>query len=56
LRLEGRFFLTPNIFAFAGWDDPRWSARSSLLVGAGITWRDEDLKYLLGTAASLGGR
>lgn len=56
LRLEGRYFLTPNIFAFAGWDDPTWSARSSLLVGAGITWRDEDLKYLLGTAASLGGR
>ncbi|MCS7183344.1 MAG: MCE family protein [Thermoanaerobaculum sp.] len=56
LRLEGRYFLTPNIFAFAGWDDPRWSARSSLLVGAGITWRDEDLKYLLGTAASFGGR
>lgn len=56
LRLEGRYFLTPNIFAFAGWDDPRWSARSSLLLGAGVTWRDEDLKYLLGTAAALGGR
>jgi len=56
LRLEGRYFLTPNVFAFAGWDDPRWSTRSSLLVGAGITWRDEDLKYLLGTAASLGGK
>jgi phospholipid/cholesterol/gamma-HCH transport system substrate-binding protein len=56
LRLEGRYFLTPNIFAFAGWDDPRWSARSSAFVGAGITWRDEDLKYLLGTAASFGGK
>lgn len=56
LRLEGRYFLTPNVFAFAGWDDPRWKTRSSVLLGAGITWTDEDLKYLLGTAASLGGR
>jgi len=52
LRLEGRWFFNRNIYAFAGWDDPRWSPRSSAIIGAGVTWTDEDLKYLLGTAAS----
>lgn len=56
LRLEGRYFLNRNIFAFAGWNDPRWSQRSSVLLGGGVTWRDEDLKYLLGTVSSLAGR
>jgi phospholipid/cholesterol/gamma-HCH transport system substrate-binding protein len=55
LRLEGRYYLTHNIFAYTGWDDPVWARRSSVLFGAGITWTDEDLKYLLGTAASFGG-
>ncbi|MFI5166591.1 MAG: MlaD family protein [Thermoanaerobaculales bacterium] len=55
LRFEGRYFITRNIFAFAGWDDPVWKQRSSVLFGGGVTWRDEDLKYLLGTAASFGG-
>lgn len=54
LRLEGRYFLTRNIFAFAGWDDPTWSKGSSAILGGGVTWGDEDLKYLLGTAASFG--
>jgi hypothetical protein len=52
LRLEGRYFITKNLFAFAGWDDPTWSERSSVLFGGGVTWGDEDLKYLLGTASS----
>lgn len=54
LRLEGRYFFTRNLFAFAGWDDPRWAERSSAIIGGGVTWGDEDLKYLLGTAASFG--
>lgn len=54
LRLETRYFLNNNLFAFAGWDDPVWSQRSSVLFGGGVTWRDEDLKYLLGTAAAFG--
>lgn len=54
LRLETRYFFGGNFFAFAGWDDPRWSRRSSVLFGGGVTWRDEDLKYLLGTAAAFG--
>lgn len=56
LRLEGRYFINRNIFAFAGWNDPRWSDRSSVLLGGGVTWRDDDLKYLLGGLSSLAGR
>lgn len=52
LRLEGRYFLTKNVFAFAGWDDPTYSQRRSVLFGGGVTWVDEDLKYLLGTIGS----
>lgn len=54
LRLEGRWQINRNLFAFAGWDDPTWSERSSVIVGGGIKWNDEDLKYLLGTMSSLG--
>jgi phospholipid/cholesterol/gamma-HCH transport system substrate-binding protein len=54
VRFEGRYFITKNLFAYGGWDDPVWSKHSSVLFGGGITWTDEDLKYLLGTAASFG--
>ncbi len=53
LRLEGRYFLTKNIFAFAGWDDPAWASHSSAIVGGGVTWGDEDVKYLLGAASAV---
>ena len=53
-RLEGRYYLNRNLFAFAGWDDPGWSERSTVLFGGGVTWSDEDVKYLLGTASSFG--
>ncbi len=53
LRFETRYFVTPYIYAYAGYDDPLWSIRRSALVGAGIRWTDEDLKYLIGSAASL---
>ncbi|MFH1177996.1 MAG: MlaD family protein [Acidobacteriota bacterium] len=53
-RIEGRYFLTSNMFAFAGWDDPGWSKRSSALLGGGITWQDDDLKYMLGSLGSIG--
>lgn len=56
LRFEGRYFVTPNIYAFGGMDDPTWKERRSAIVGAGIRWNDEDLKYLLGSASSLAGR
>jgi len=54
LRFESRYFLTRSLFAYAGWDDPMWRLRSSVILGGGITWRDEDFKYLLGTAAAAG--
>jgi phospholipid/cholesterol/gamma-HCH transport system substrate-binding protein len=53
-RLEGRYYATRHLFAFAGWDDPTWSERSSVLFGAGVTWGDEDMKYLMGTAGTFG--
>ena len=52
LRLEGRYFVTPHLFLTAGWDDPLVAARSSVLIGGGVTWRDEDIKYSLGLAGS----
>lgn len=54
IRLETRFFLSRNVFAYAGWDDPVWKARRSLLFGGGVIWRDDDAKYLLGTASAFG--
>lgn len=56
LRLEGRYYLTRNLFAFTGWDDPTLRSHSAVLFGGGITWRDDDLKYLLGTAGAMSGR
>ena len=50
IRIEGRYFLNSNIFFSAGWDDPLFSERSSVLIGGGITWNDEDVKYSLGLA------
>jgi phospholipid/cholesterol/gamma-HCH transport system substrate-binding protein len=52
LKFEGRYFISPNIFVTAGWDDPLVSEKSSVILGAGITWNDEDIKYSLGLAGS----
>ncbi len=52
LRFEGRWYITRNLFAYAGWDDPVWKQRSSVLFGGGVTWRDDDLKYLFGSVGS----
>jgi hypothetical protein len=51
LRVEGRYYLNRNLFLTAGWDDPLYSDRSSVLFGGGVTWNDEDVKYSLGLAA-----
>ncbi len=56
LRLEGRFFVTRNLYFFTGYDDLRWTKNRSVLIGGGVTWTDDDLKFLLGTAAPLTGR
>lgn len=52
LRFEGRYFMSDNLFVSAGWDDPADSERSSVLLGGGVTWNDEDVKYLLGLVGS----
>lgn len=49
LRLSGRYFLNPNIFVVGGYDDPLESDFDSFFLGGGLTWTDENLKYLLGS-------
>ena len=50
-KVAGQFFVSPSIFVTGGWDDFLNSKRdtSSLFVGAGVRWSDEDIKYLLGS-------
>ena len=49
LRLTTRIHLTPNIYVLGGYDDPLESQYESVFFGAGIRWKDDDLKYLLGS-------
>lgn len=49
LRLTGRYRLTDMIYLRVGYDDLLESSRDSLFLGGGLTWRDDDLKYLLGS-------
>ena len=46
LRLTGRYQLNPNLYLIGGYDDPL--ERSSLFIGGGIRWNDDNIKYLLG--------
>jgi hypothetical protein len=49
LRLTGKWQLHPNLYVIGGYDDPL--EQHSLFVGAGIRWKDDNLKYLLGSAS-----
>lgn len=49
LRLTGRYRLTDMLYLRAGYDDFLEGSRDSLFLGGGLTWRDDDLKYLLGS-------
>ena len=51
LRLLGRYFVFDRWYVVGGYDDflLRDEERDSLFLGAGVTWTDEDLKYLLGS-------
>lgn len=53
LRLSGRYRLNDRIYLKAGWDDFLVGDRRSLFFGGGITWRDNTLKYLLGSVPKL---
>ncbi len=47
LRLTGRWQLHPNVYLVGGLDDPL--EEESFFLGAGVKWRDDNLKYLLGS-------
>lgn len=49
LRLSGRYRLSDMIYLRAGYDDFLEGERDSIFLGGGLTWRDDDLKYLLGS-------
>ncbi len=49
LRLYGRYKLNPHLYLVGGFDDALESDRSSLFLGAGVRWSDDDLKYLMGS-------
>ncbi len=51
-RLQGRFFVTNNLFLSVGWDDPAYAKQQSYTLGAGLRWGDEDIKQLLGLAGA----
>ena len=52
LRLNGRWYLHPNVYLWGGYDDPLESDFDALFLGGGITWNDDNLKYLLGSVPS----
>ena len=49
-RVLGRYFVSPSVYVTAGWDDflNRSRKQDSMLLGAGVRWGDDDLKYLIG--------
>src|SRR5579864_424970 len=49
LRLTAKWQLHPNLYVIGGYDDPL--EQRSLFLGAGIRWKDDNLKYLLGSAS-----
>ena len=49
LRLSGTWQLNDQLYLKAGYDDLLESDRQSLFFGGGIRWRDDSLKYLLGS-------
>ena len=49
LRLTASFRPFRRLYVLGGYDDPLEADRDSLFLGAGVRWRDDDLKYLLGS-------
>lgn len=49
LRLSGSWRLNQLVYLKAGVDDLLIDERQSLFIGAGIRWRDDSLKYLMGS-------
>lgn len=49
LRLLSRFNLNEHLYLLGGYDDFLADDRDSIFLGAGVRWKDDDLKYLLGS-------
>jgi phospholipid/cholesterol/gamma-HCH transport system substrate-binding protein len=49
LRLSAAYRPVEHFYLMGGYDDALVSERDSLFVGVGVRWRDDDLKYLLGS-------
>jgi len=53
LLFRGKFFLYKNVYLSTGMNDLMNSGTRSFFIGGGVTWEDEDFKYLLGSAPKL---
>jgi phospholipid/cholesterol/gamma-HCH transport system substrate-binding protein len=53
LLFRGRFYLNRNLYISTGMNDIMNDGTRSFFIGGGVTWDDEDFKYLLGAAPSL---
>ncbi len=49
VKLSGRWNASPNLYLSGGVDEVLNSDTRSLFLGAGIRWKDEDIKTLLGS-------
>ena len=49
LRFTARFALGDSVYLLGGYDDPLVKDRQSIFFGAGVRWKDDDLKYLIGS-------
>lgn len=53
VKLTGRWNASPNLYVSGGVDEVLNSDARSLFIGAGIRWKDEDIKTLLGSITLL---
>jgi phospholipid/cholesterol/gamma-HCH transport system substrate-binding protein len=51
LRFSTRYQIGPNLYAIGGYDD--FIQNRAFFFGAGVTWKDDNLKYLLGALPRL---
>jgi phospholipid/cholesterol/gamma-HCH transport system substrate-binding protein len=52
LRVSTTWRFHPNLYLMGGYDDFLAEEYESFFVGGGVTWSDDDLKYLLGSLPS----
>jgi phospholipid/cholesterol/gamma-HCH transport system substrate-binding protein len=53
LLFRGKYYFHKNLYVSTGMNDIMNDDTRSFFIGGGITWKDEDFKYLLGAAPSL---